>query len=225
MDGAAAVPAFADDYAFLMRGLLDLYAAGGDCGWLEWTEALSATLDREFWDEDTGAYFNGPADPHVLLRMKEDYDGAEPAANSIAALVNLRLSQLLERADCEEKALRILRHFGGRLNQIPGAMPELLCALLQSQSPPQHVVIVGEPDDGTRALRTTVAGHFLPFNHVVHLDVASRPYLTQRLPFVANMTSPAGRATAYVCRDFTCRNPVDNPGDLKAALTETGTSG
>jgi uncharacterized protein YyaL (SSP411 family) len=96
--GRSAVEGFADDYAFVIQGLLDLYEASFKVEWLKFALELQETQDRLFCDEKNGGYFSGTGnDPTILLRMKEDNDGAEPSASSISALNLLRLSQL--RAD------------------------------------------------------------------------------------------------------------------------------
>ncbi len=93
--GPADVPGFAEDYAFYIQGLLDLYEASFDSQWLQLAEQLQATQDRLFWDDKNGGYFTSTGkDPSILLRMKEDNDNAEPAASSIAARNLLRLAQI-----------------------------------------------------------------------------------------------------------------------------------
>ncbi len=85
--GRSAVEGFADDYAFVIQGLLDLYEASFNIEWLKFALELQETQDRLFYDEKNGGYFSGTGkDPSILLRMKEDNDGAEPAASSVAAL-------------------------------------------------------------------------------------------------------------------------------------------
>ena len=80
-DGDAGIPAYAEDYAFLIFGLLELFQADGDPAWLEWANDLQGAQDERFWDEADGGWFSTSGDdPAVLLRLKEDYDGAEPSA-------------------------------------------------------------------------------------------------------------------------------------------------
>jgi uncharacterized protein YyaL (SSP411 family) len=107
--GRGTVPGFAEDYACLIQGLLDLYEAGFDVRWLQWAERLQAKMDALFWDAEHGGYFNTrTGDPAVILRLKDDYDGAEPAANSIAALNLHRLDWMIGGVDggYRERALR-----------------------------------------------------------------------------------------------------------------------
>jgi uncharacterized protein YyaL (SSP411 family) len=88
--------AFAEDYAFFVHALLDLYEATFEWRWLAMAERLQATMDARFWDEARGGYFNSPAGDHaIVLRLKEDYDGAEPAPSSVAAMNLLRLDAMI----------------------------------------------------------------------------------------------------------------------------------
>jgi len=220
-DGTAPVAAFADDYAFLVAGLLDLFEASQDAEHLLWAEQLTDALHDGFYDEAHGGYFNSLPDPHVLLRMKEDYDGAEPSANSIAALNNLRLAGLLDRDDLRMKAEATLGAFTGRLQHIPSAMPALLCAALYASVPPRHIVIAGAPDaEDTRALLRVVHELFIPHKSVLVVDGGdTQRRLVQRLPFIAEMKMQDGKATAYVCQNFACQRPVTSAEELRALLT------
>lgn len=97
-EGASGVHGFASDYAFLIRGLLDLYAADFDISRVEWALQLQDEQRALFWDENSGGYFSITGqDKNVLLRMKDEGDGAEPSPNSVAALDLLRLSAMLDQ--------------------------------------------------------------------------------------------------------------------------------
>ena len=66
------IQGFVDDYCFLIRGLLDLYEADYDQGWLEWASQLQEKLDQLLWDRENGGYFSTTdADSSILLRLKE----------------------------------------------------------------------------------------------------------------------------------------------------------
>ena len=118
-EGRSAVEGFADDYAFVIQGLLDLYEASFDVDWLKFALDLQETLDRLFYDEKNGGYFSGTGnDPSILLRMKEDNDGAEPAASSVAALNLLRLAQIRDDDSLGERAPKTIAAFGRNLEPI-----------------------------------------------------------------------------------------------------------
>jgi uncharacterized protein YyaL (SSP411 family) len=218
-DGAADVPAFADDYAAMARGCIELFEATFEVEHLQWAVELLETLNRDFWDEEHGGYFNSAPDPRVLLRMKEDYDGAEPSANSVACEALLRLSRVLERDDLRDRAEATLQVFGERVSKIPQAMPQLLCAAMLAQTPPIHIVIAGERDaEDTKAMLATVQETFTPFKSLLVLDDSNREFFAQHLPFTAEMKPRDGQATAYVCRDFACQQPVTTIEALREQL-------
>src|SRR5207247_10785220 len=110
--GRSDIEGFADDYAFVIQGLLDLYEASFNVEWLKLSNELQETNDRLFFDEKNGGYFsNSGKDESVFLRMKDDNDGAEPAASSVAALNLVRLSQLRDDQKMAERARKTIDVF------------------------------------------------------------------------------------------------------------------
>ena len=212
-DGAADIPAFCDDYAALSRAHLDLYDATFETRWLERAEQLADRMSALFWDEEGGAFFNSSPDPNVLVRFKEDYDGAEPAASSLALEVGARLFHLLGRDDWRAKAERTGAAFAARLSSIPSAMPLLLRGQMLLDAPPQHVVIVGERDEASELIEAARAG-FNPFRHLILLDDASRDFFVARQPFMAEMKPVDGKPTAYACQNFACQAPVTEASEM-----------
>ena len=104
-DGEAAIPAYAEDYAYLVWGLLELFQAGGGAEWLEWALTLQRTLDEKFWDPQEAGWFSTTGeDTTVLLRLKEDYDGAEPSPTSVSAMNLLTLAHLTGEAAYADRA-------------------------------------------------------------------------------------------------------------------------
>ncbi|CAH1954318.1 unnamed protein product [Acanthoscelides obtectus] len=135
------VPGFLDDHAFLIRGLLDLYEASLNADWLQWAETLQEQQDLKFWDSKAHGYFTSPeGDSSILIRGKEDQDGAEPCGNSVAVHNLIRLSAYLDRQDLRDKATNTLSAFAERLNSIPIALPEMVSALMFYHNSPTQVV-------------------------------------------------------------------------------------
>jgi len=212
--GDAAIPGFLDDYAFFTQALLDLYETGFELRDLQLAITLAEKQAELFEDRELGAFFSTAAgDPELVIRMKEDYDGAEPSGNSIAVLNLLRLARLTGRSDFEDSANRALAAFGSRIVAAPVGLPQMLAAYEFSLAPPRQTVIVGaahEPD--TLALLRLLHSRFLPNNVSVLLDSdATRHFLGARLPALESMTSQGDRATAYVCENYTCKLPTSDP--------------
>ena len=220
-DGPAKIAGFADDYAFYIQGLLDLYEASFDVQWLRLAGQLQATQDRLFWDEKQGGYFTSSgADASILLRMTEDNDNAEPAPSSVAGLNLLRLSQIFDDQKLHARAEKAIAAFASALQNYPSALPQMLVALDFSLTKPRQVIVAGSPnDDGTRALLAEVHQHFLPNTIVLLADGAEgQKFLGERLEEIRAMKPADGKAAAYVCENFTCQAPVTSPEELRKLL-------
>jgi uncharacterized protein YyaL (SSP411 family) len=219
--GEAAIDGFADDYAFLIQGLLDLYEASFDIRDLSWAYDLQKKQNELFWDESGHGYFSTTGhDPSVLLRQKEDYDGAEPSPNSVAALNLLRLAQMLDEKPFQAMAEKTLGAFGARLEQSPSTMPLLLSALDFSLAKPKQIVIAGQPSaPDTRAMLRAVHARFLPDKIVLLADGAEgQAFLGQHLEFIREVKPVDGKTAAYVCEDYACQLPTPDLDKLAQLL-------
>src|SRR5206468_3250721 len=208
------VEGFADDYAFVVQGLLDLYEASFNVEWLKFATELQATQDRLFFDEKKGGYFSTSGkDASVFLRMKDDNDGAEPAASSIAALNLLRLSQVRDDPQLTERARKTIDAFATTLSHFPSAMPQMLVALDFSLSKPRQIVIAGKKDaPETKALLKEVHRHFLPKTILLLADGSDgQKFLGEKNEAIRAMSTVEGKSAAYVCENFTCKAPVTDP--------------
>ena len=224
--GRGAHEGFAEDYAYFIQGLLDLYEASFTLHWLTWAEALQTKMDGLFWDDVRGGYFNSAAgDANIVLRLREDYDGAEPAPSSVGAMNLLRLAAWLHGDARRERGVRSIESFRAQWSRTPHGMPQMLCALELALEAPRHVVLVGNDQaDDFRALAVVVHERLgprrmlicLPFDRPLAHDV--RQWWTKRNSWMAEMKPIDGRATAYVCEEYTCRAPVTNAGELRHIL-------
>jgi uncharacterized protein YyaL (SSP411 family) len=219
-EGRSDIQGFADDYAFVIQGLLDLYEASFDVEWLKLAAELQETQDRLFFDDKNGGYFSTSGkDQSVFLRMKDDNDGAEPAASSVAALNLLRLSQIRNDQNMSERARKTIDAFAATLSNFPSAMPQMLVALDYSLSKPRQIVIAGKKDaPETKALLSEVHRHFLP-NAILMVvdDSEAQKYLGESNEAIRAMSPIDGKPAAYVCENFTCKAPVTDAkrlGDL-----------
>ena len=219
--GEAAIPGFLDDYAMFAQGLIDLYETQFEHGWLDLAIRLTEKQLELFEDQSQGGFFSTAAgDGSLVLRIKDDYDGAEPSGNSVAAMNLLRLAQMTGREDFRRAGERTLAAFASRMNGVPAGVPQMLAVLQFSQADPRQVVIAGEreaPD--TSALLAEVFSRFLPFQIVLLAgagDTPGRP--AAYAPELAAMEKVNGRAAAYVCRNYSCQLPVTDPARLAELL-------
>ena len=220
-DGPIDIHGFADDYAFLIQGLVDLYESDFQIRWLQMATALQKKQDALFEDKKAGGYFSTTADDaHLLMRMKNDNDGAEPSASSVSALNLLRLAEMIGDKSLRKEALTTISAFGETLQNTPIAMPQMLCALDFSLSEPKQIVISGKlaaPD--TEALLREVWSHFLPDKIVLLADGGDgQKWLAERLDFIKTAHPLDGKAAAYVCENFVCQAPTTDPKKLNELL-------
>ncbi len=189
-EGRGNVEGFADDYAFVIQGLLDLYEASFDVEWLKFAIELQTTQDSLFLDEKNGGYFSSSGkDKSVVLRLKDDNDSAEPAASSVAALNLLRLAQLRNDKQFEERGRKTIDAFAATVNHFASAMPQLLVALDFSLSKPQQIVIAGN-----LGVVAGIADAGRPRSSTPATADATRALLREvHQPFPAEQNSDAGR--------------------------------
>ena len=221
--GRSDVEAFADDYAFVVQALLDLYEASFDVDWLKFAIELQETQDRLFFDEKNGGYFSTSGkDKNVVLRMKDDNDSAEPAASSVAALNLLRLAQMRGEKQWQESAEKTVGAFHVTLSRFPSAMPQMLVALDFSASKPRQIVIAGKKDaPETKALLAELHHHFLSKTIVLLADgTEGQKYLGEKIEALRTASMVGGKPAAYVCENFTCKAPITEPAKLAELLAK-----
>ena len=222
-DGRADIDAYSEDYACVVWGLLELFQASGDPVWLDWARELQATQNRLFWDAEGGGWFSTTGDdPTVMLRIKEEYDGAEPSAGSVAVWNLLALAHLSggdearEHADRVERTLRRMAPSA----EVARVAPMMMAAASTYRTGVPQVIIVGARDaTATAALDRALTATFLP--GAVSLVVepgAHQTAIAERLPWVGAMTMRDGLPTAYLCRDFACQAPATAPEEFRAQL-------
>ncbi|XP_009562236.2 spermatogenesis-associated protein 20 [Cuculus canorus] len=215
------IQGFLQDYVFVIQALFDLYEASLEQSWLEWALELQHMQDKLFWDPSGFAYFSSEAgDPSLLLRLKDDQDGAEPTANSVAVTNLLRAACYSSHTEWVEKAGQILAAFSERLRKIPISLPEMARATAVFHNTLKQVVICGDPQgEDTKEMLRCVHSVFSPNKVLMLADGDSTGFLYRQLPFLASLERKDGKATAYVCSNFTCSLPVTSPQELRGMLS------
>ena len=203
-----------DAYSNLLNGVVDLYESTLDGRHLEFAIHLAESMVARFHDSKTGGFWqNGGGDPELILKVKDDYDGAEPSGNSVAIHALLRLSAITDRAEWKEIAEKGLQLFAQRMQQAPQALPAMLGALDFYLNEPKRVVIAGTPSS-TQAKALLQATHNVYEPNRVILGVAGpvEPFARSLKP------QETAEATAYVCTGNACQPPASDVEKLKAIL-------
>jgi uncharacterized protein YyaL (SSP411 family) len=196
-DGEAAIAGFCEDYAFLIWGLTELVQVTGDPETLAWAVDLQARQRELFFDQADGGWFSTTGeDPTVLLRLKEDYDGAEPSAASVTSRNLQVLTQLTGDASYYATAGRALERYGPQIGRVARVMPFMMSNLVRWHATPLEITIAGpEADPAVLAFERVVAARHLPFAVVLR-------------------DPRAAAASAHVCSGAVCQAPVSDPEEL-----------
>ena len=201
-----------DAYAFLLSGVLDLYEAMLEPRHLDFAIALADSMLARFYDAGNGGFWQSAADStDLILRVKDDYDGAEPAGNSVAALALLKLAAITERADFRDAAEKTLRAASLKFEQTPQAVPYLLQALDYRMDEPKRVVIAGAP-------RAADTHRLLQAAHAVYSPNLAILGNQGAVDKFARTLPAKGWAAAYVCTGQTCKPPTSDPVALRDLL-------
>ena len=128
---------------------------------------------------------------------------------------------MIDDQPLRQKAQKTLALFAGRLQQVPGAMPQMLVAAGATLGVRHQIIIAGQPDaDDTRALLREVRRRYLPHRVLLLLDAGpGQHFLSECNPFFKSLSRLDGRATAYVCENFACQLPTTDPAMLDRLLT------
>jgi len=207
-EGDAAVNAFLDDYAFLAQALLDLFEAKPEAWLLKFAVDLAKRGLARFEDESASGFFSTEAGvSDVLLRIKDDYDGAEPSGNSVATDLLLRLGHITGEPGFAVQAARSLRAFAPKMKAQPTIAPQMLVALGRWLHDAEQVIIrCQDLDAETDQWQRQYTSKFSPFAVVLAITDQCADDLRDVAPFLAGLER-RGRITIYECRNFTCRLP------------------
>jgi uncharacterized protein YyaL (SSP411 family) len=216
-DGQSAIPAYLDDYACLIYGMIELYETTFDTNYLEWALAFNRDVLEHFWDKDSGGFFFTADDSEsLLIRQKEVYDGAVPSGNSVAMLNLLRLGRITANPDLDDKAAGIGHAFTNTIRRSPSSFTQLMVALDFALGPTYEVVLAGDPkaEDMKQMLEAIQAG-YIPNKVVIFRPMNQEsPEINHIAPFAKDMVCIDGKATAYVCRNYSCELPTTDVNEV-----------
>jgi len=199
-DGKRGIKGFLDDYAAYLFAQLILYGATLESDYLTRAEQLCREIQDKFGDEKNGGfYLYETENESLILRPKEDYDGAIPSGNSLMAWNLVRLTQLTGDEAYRHQAEEQLNFLGAKARQYPIGHGMFLLALLDHEMPAAKVTVVLDEQENIDTLSVK-----LPPDAAVML--LRKP--TEEYPL------KDGKTTFYVCRNYSCLPPVNDLSEI-----------
>jgi uncharacterized protein len=219
-DGTARIDAFLEDHATLLDALVEVYFATFDLRWIDEARWMADRVIDLFWSEEEGVFYDTARDAESLvIRPRAIYDNATPSGTSAAVRGLMRLARLVGEVRYERVGTRVMESLGEVAAQVPQGFGHLLCSVSDHLRPPLEIVVVGDPgSEDTRALLAPLRRRFLPGATFAMRPPDAGEEDIAGIPLLAGRTTLQGRATAYVCRRYTCRRPVDSAGDLEREI-------
>ncbi|MEP6706719.1 MAG: thioredoxin domain-containing protein [Pyrinomonadaceae bacterium] len=218
-DGVAKLNGYLEDYACFIDGLITLFEVTGKLYWLEQAVMLTDKMIEEFWDDQDGGFFyTGKAHEQLIVRLKDYLDNATPSGNSVAGDVLLRLARLTGNESYARMGVTVLRIQSDSLLKYPSAFGRALCALDFYLSPLKEIAVIGDSGSGdTEALLRIIWGRYVP-NKVVATAPEHDEHAAQLVPLLRERPKIEGKATVYVCENYTCLRPVTDAVELSRLL-------
>jgi hypothetical protein len=200
-------------YANLCAGSIDLYEATLESRHLEFAIALAEAMLAKFYDAANGGFYDSAAgEGELILRFKDDYDGAEPSGNSVAVLSLLRLAEISGRKEFAEAAEKTLRLLAPRLHDLPQAVPHLLIGLALDLGGTKRAVVAGDPNRSeTKALLRAIHAVYQPNKVVLGNSGAVDPF--------ARSLAAKNGPVVFVCTGNACQPPASDPESVKKLMS------
>ena len=221
-EGRAKLPAYLDDYAFLMGGFIELYESDFDIGWLDEATRLAKEMVRLFWDEDQGGFFfTGSDHESLIMRSKSGFDGAIPAGNAVAASYLFKLATYTGQSDFEARGQETIHAFHAQMRRSPSGFAQMLSALDYYLGAKREIAVVGSAGAATTKDALAKIWRLFTPNEVVALLDPSWPHrdeVAQKVPLLAGKTLANEQPRFYVCENYACQAPTENLEDVLQTL-------
>jgi uncharacterized protein YyaL (SSP411 family) len=198
-----------DAYAYLLSGVLDLYEATLEPKHLQFAIDLAESMNARFYDPNEGGFYeSAEGAKDLIMRTKEDYDGAEPSGNSVASLALLKLAAITDNKTFKERAEKTLQHFSQRLQEFPQAVPHMLLALDFLLHEPRRAVVVGHDDKILHAIHSVYQPNKVVLSNLGPVEEFARTLPIKDAPVV------------FLCTGTACQPPTKDPKAIKHLLAD-----
>ncbi len=213
-EGSRSEGEFLEDYAFYIRGLIELSETDYTDAhkWREMAISLARRASKLFFDENGTQYLRPAGESDLIVRPKDETDGAIPSPGSYMIANLFLLNRLTDDKVFLELGEKALGAISGQMDKYPGGMASAVSALDYYLNDKIEVVIVGDMQDRSDMLKEAYR------SYSPNLLIAVSGTTNETLPLFEGRKAQNGKATAYVCRNSVCNLPVTTIEELRAQL-------
>lgn len=210
-DNQSKFNAYLEDYAFLVQALIDLHQITLNNKFIFEAEKLNNIMIEQFLDQENGAFFyTGKNHEELIVKTKEIIDHSIPSGNSVAIRNLLRLSRLTDNKRLQDIAEKALKVFSVTIDKYSSGVSNLLCVIDEYLKPPSDLVLVGENFNSIKPFIKKANEEF-SVNRLIYFYI---PEESAQLSIFKDKRIINNQPTAYLCNNFVCKKPVNNPKDL-----------
>lgn len=222
-DEESGIKANANDYAFFIFGLLELFRATFEPEYIHRAIEFQEQMIENFWDHESGGfYLTSKSAEQLPTRPKELYDGAIPSANSVAFSNLLVQYRLTGNTRWKQYADEMVSTFAGSIKKQLSAFSYFLCGLELTVGKKHEIVIAGETGSAdTEKMLSVLDQRYIPHAVVILKNSQNAAQLAEIASFTDPLKPVAGKTTAYVCSGFACGTPTTDPKELASMIEKT----
>jgi uncharacterized protein len=215
-DGDVKYKSILDDYAFLIKALLDLYEITFDVKYISKAIKITDTTIEKFYDKENSGFFDTEQTAaDIILKTKDIYDGAEPSGNSIMMENLIRLGFITDDNKFKDIADKSITYFYPEIENSHFSSPQILNNIIFSLKNPVEIIFSGNLEDNNlKEMIEYINSKFLPFKILIHSDKEIEKYSS----IVKKIVKDYKQTRIYVCENQSCKLPVDNIKDLKKLI-------
>jgi uncharacterized protein YyaL (SSP411 family) len=211
-NGLGKLPAFLDDYAFLIRALLELQRVTADNDWLLKAKELTNFILQNFSDQDSGLFFyTNKSQADVIVRKKEIYDEAQPSGNSMMAYNLYHLSVFFGQDTWRDRSYNMITSVSKMMLKYPVSFGLWACLFQELIAGTDEIVITGKnaADHHKQVLK-----YYNPASIIISSGKSDIDF-----PLLADKPLK-NEVLIYLCRNFSCLPPVKTTNELISLINK-----
>ena len=206
-DNLSHIDAFAEDYSYFGNALIDMYEASFDSKYLELSKKYADILVDKFFSD---GYFKQSLSKNMVINSVNSMDNATPSYNFTSSLLLIRLHYYYGNENYREIAEASMEKAGVFINKYPHAHSTAIFVNRYLSEGPHEIAL--STVDGDNSLLKVIRDKYLPCKIIAETSSGLG------IPLLKGKGPLEGKSTAYICKNYSCKEPVTDDKTLKSQL-------